>query len=199
MKHHGKTLEEEIKLFGISNQLVENDLDRVERELSINLGRDHQKSLEKDQDYYPQIDQEIRQEASVMSKHYEILYSLERSIRTLISDTLEAAEPSDWWGSGRVIPKIKSDAEGRMQKEIDAGVTPRSNEPIDFTNFGELGEIIKNNWDVFGAIFNSVKAVERIMANLNTLRSPIAHCSPLAEDEVVRLQLSVRDWYRLME
>lgn len=199
MKHHGKTLEEQIKLFGMSNQLLENDLDRIERELSIDLDRGHQKSLEKDQDYYPQIDQKIRQEAASMSRHYEIFYSLEKSIRSLISDTLEAAEPTGWWESGRVLPKIKSDAEGRMKKEVDSGVTPRSIDPIDFTNFGELGEIIKNNWNVFGAIFNSPKAVERVMANLNTLRGPIAHCSPLAEDEVVRLQLSVRDWYRLME
>ena len=199
MKQYVKTLEEQILLFNISNQLLENDLDRVERELAINLGRGHQKTIEKDQDYYPQIDQQIRQEAASMSMHYEILYSLENSIRSLISDTLEATEPSGWWTSGRVLPKIKSDAEARMKKEIDSGVTPRSNDPIDFTNFGELGEIIKNNWDVFGAIFNSPKAVERIMANLNTLRGPIAHCSPLAEDEVVRLQLSVRDWYRLME
>ncbi len=199
MKQNVKTLEEQILLFNISNQLLENDLDRVERELAINLGRGHKKTIEKDQDYYPQIDQQIRQEAASMSMHYEILYSLENSIRSLISDTLEATEPSGWWKSGRVLPKIKSDAEARMKKEIDSGVTPRSNDPIDFTNFGELGEIIKNNWDVFGAIFNSPKAVERIMANLNTLRGPIAHCSPLAEDEVVRLQLSVRDWYRLME
>jgi len=199
MKQYVKTLEEQILLFNISNQLLENDLDRVERELAINLGRGHQKTIEKDQDYYPQIDQQIRQEAASMSRHYEIFYSLENSIRSLISDTLEATEPSGWWTSGRVLTKIKSDAEARMKKEIDSGVTPRSNDPIDFTNFGELGEIIKNNWDVFGAIFNSPKAVERIMANLNTLRAPIAHCSPLAEDEVVRLQLSVRDWYRLME
>jgi hypothetical protein len=37
------------------------------------------------------------------------------------------------------------------------------------------------------------------MANLNMLRGPIAHCSPLAEDEVLRLQLTVRDWFRLGE
>jgi len=37
------------------------------------------------------------------------------------------------------------------------------------------------------------------MANLNTLRGPIAHCSPLAPDEVLRLQLTVRDWFRLQE
>jgi hypothetical protein len=86
-----------------------------------------------------------------------------------------------------------------MQREIDSGVTPRSEEPIDYTTFGQLSELIKVNWDVFGSIFSSVKAVGRVMANLNTLRGPIAHCSPLAEDEVVRLRLSVRDWFRLME
>jgi len=193
------TLEEQIKLFGISNQILENDLDRVERELAIDLGRSHLKTLEKDRDYYPQIDQEIRQEAASMSKHYEIFYSLEKSIRGLIKDSLESAEPAGWWESGRIIQNIKTEAEARMKKEIDSGVTPRSTDPIDFTNFGELGEIIKNNWDVFGAIFNSPKAVERVMANLNTLRGPIAHCSMLAEDEIVRLRLSVRDWYRLME
>jgi len=38
-----------------------------------------------------------------------------------------------------------------------------------------------------------------VMGSLNTLRGPIAHCSPLAEDEALRLRLAVRDWFRLME
>lgn len=88
---------------------------------------------------------------------------------------------------------------GELQAERDTGVTPRSDEPIDFLTFGELGQIISANWDVFGAVFSSAKAVERVMANLNTLRGPIAHSSPLAEDEVVRLRLAVRDWFRLQE
>ena len=194
-----KTLAEQIKLFGISNQLVENALDRVELEHAIDLGRGHEKIIETDQDYYPQIDSAFRQEAATMSKHYEIFYSLEKSIRDLISETLAAAEPGKWWESGRIPAKIKQDAEDRMSREIDAGITPRSLEPLDFTNFGELGEIIKANRDVFGSMFPSQKAVERVLANLNTLRGPIAHCSPLAEDEVVRLRLSVRDWFRLMD
>lgn len=192
-------LEEQIKLFAMSNQLIENDLDRIERELGLELGRDHERTLEKDQDYYPQLDRAVRQEAASMSKHYEIFYSLEKSIRTLIADTLEAAEDHDWWNSGRVPPQLKSETEARMNREVDAGVTPRSPEPIDFTTFGELGELIKTNRDVFGSMFPSQKAVGRVMTNLNTLRGPIAHCSPLAEDEVVRLRLSVRDWFRLME
>ena len=192
------TIVDQIKLFGISNQLLENELDRVEESQGIDLLRGHKRRIEEDRNYYPQIDRKIRQMAAQMSEHYEIFFSLENTIRTLIVDTLEAAEPSGWWDSGRVPEEIKKDTEKRMKKERDAGVTPRSEEPIDYTNFGELSEIMKANWDVFGFL-TSQKAVERVMANLNTLRGPIAHCSPLAEDEVVRLRLSVRDWFRLME
>lgn len=135
-----------------------------------------------------------------MAPHYEVFYSLERTIRTLVADSLEAADGAGWWSDPkRVPPKIKEDCEARLKKEEDTGVTLRSEDPLDFSTFGELGQIITTNWDVFGALFKSEKAVTRIMANLNTLRRPIAHCTLLAEDEVVRLRLSVRDWFRQME
>lgn len=194
-----KTNSEFIKLFAISNQMLENDLDRVEREFGVDLQRGHQRMLERDDTYYPQIDHAIRIEASKMAEHYEVFYSLEKSIRGLISDTLRAAAGDAWWESGRIPLQIKRKAEERRQQEIDTGMTRRSDLPLDFTTFGELGEVIKANWDVFGAIFNSSKAVERVMANLNSLRGPVAHCCLLAEDEVVRLRLSVSDWFRLME
>ena len=78
-------------------------------------------------------------------------------------------------------------------------MTLRSSEPIDYAAFGELGEIIKSNWSLFGSVFNDIKAVEKVLGNLNSLRNPIAHCSPLAADEVLRLELSLRDWFRIQE
>ena len=191
--------EDKLKLFSLSNQLVEHELDRVEREFSIDLRRQHKQVLDSDEDYYPQIEQKYRSEAAAMAPHYEVFYSLEKSIRRLISDTLEAEEGPNWWISGRVASDLQKVVTDRQQREIDSGTTPRSIEPIDFTTFGELGEIIKQNWDTFGALFTSVRAVEKVMSSLNTLRGPIAHCSLLAEDEVLRLSLAVRDWFRLME
>jgi hypothetical protein len=94
---------------------------------------------------------------------------------------------------------VKSEVKSRTQKEIDSGVTRRSLDELDYTTFGELSVIITSNWDVFGGLFNSRKAVEKVMASLNTLRGPIAHCTALAQDEVVRLRLTVADWFRLME
>lgn len=187
-----------LKLFGMTTQLVENELDRVEREFHIDLGRGHTSTVGVDEDYYPQIEQAIRAEASGMARHYEVFYSLERTIRALVAESLQAGE-DEWWDGANIPDRIKSDCESRRQREIDTGTTPRSDEPLDFATFGELGEIMKSNWEIFGGLFRSAKAVERVMANLNTLRGPIAHCSPLAEDEVVRLRLAVRDWFRLME
>lgn len=186
-----------IKAFAMTNQLIEADLDRIERDFSVDLGRRRISEPEGDTDYFPQFDEALRREAAEMAEHYEVFYALERSIRQVIEETFED-HAGTWWDDC-VPEKIRAEVNKRIQKEIDSGITLRSNNPIDYTTFGELGEIIKSNWDRFGSIFNSPKAVEKVMANLNLLRNPIAHSTPLAGDEVLRLQLSLRDWFRLME
>jgi hypothetical protein len=191
---------ERIKAFGMTNQMVSEDLAKIATTYSVDLGHLPISTQSVEEVYYPQFDAAIRSEAAQMAKHYEVFYSLEKSIRALVSDTIEAAEKGvAWWSSSRVPPHIKTEVESRTQKELDAGITRRSIDELDYTTFGELSVIISSNWDIFGALFNSKKAVEKVMASLNALRNPIAHCSPLAEDEQLRLQLAVRDWFRLME
>ena len=133
-----------------------------------------------------------------MAKHYEVFYCLEKSIRKLISETLESSHGENWWGTC-VPQRVKDNVQNNIEREIDSGITLRSEKEIDFTTFGELGEIVKSNWDSFDAIFSSEKAFTKIMTSLNILRGPIAHCSSLSEDEIVRLRLALKDWFRLME
>jgi len=154
-------------------------------------------AIPEDRDYYPQIEHAIRKDAQIMSRYYEIIYSIEQYIRGIIVDRLQSAAGVNWWDSN-VPEAIRQTAKSNMQKELDAGVTLRSTREIDYTNFGDLQEIIKTNWDHFSDIFSSKQAISRILANLNTLRSPVFHCSMLAEDEVNRLQLSLRDLFRAM-
>lgn len=188
--------EDRVKLFGMSHALVESELDKVEGGLKLDLGRATADS--KDEAYYPQFDHALRVKAAEMGEHYELFYCLETSIRNLVAETLEASHGESWWDA--CIPGlIKENVKTNIQREIDSGVTSRSERDIDFITFGELGEIVRKNWESFDTIFSSQKAFSRIMTSLNQLRGPIAHCCPLAEDEVVRLQLTVRDWFRLME
>jgi Swt1-like HEPN len=191
---------ERIKAFGMTNQMVTEDLQRIGSTFGVDLGNGATPSQTVADPYYPQFNAVVRLEAAEMSKHYEAFYCLEKSIRALVSATIEATEKAeDWWASSRVPANIKADVSARIQKELDSGMTRRSTNELDYTTFGELANIINSNWDVFGSLFSSRKAVEKVMASLNSLRGPIAHCSPLAEDEVLRLQLAVRDWFRLME
>lgn len=189
----------ELKQFIMTNQLLNLDLKEVEGKFRVDLGSCDSEAIKADQDYYPQIEQTIRDEAALMAPHYEVFYSLEKSVRSLISESLFATEGEGWWESIRVGEELRKNAVKAKQKEVDSGFTPRSTEWIDYCTFGELSEIIKQNWDLFGSIFTSVRAVERVMSSLNTLRGPIAHCSPLADDEALRLKLAVRDWFRLMD
>jgi len=133
-----------------------------------------------------------------MSEHYEVFYCLEQAIRKLIVETLEDGEGANWWGSNRIAPDIKNAVAGLVQKERDNGITQRSEDRIDYTTFGQLSVIITSNWDLFEPILKSKRAVERVMANLNLLRGPIAHCCPMQEDEVDRLRLAVKDWFRMI-
>jgi hypothetical protein len=186
-----------IKLFGATNQMTEFDLNRVEEKYSIDLGR-NKNIRKKDNVYYPQFESLVRNEANEMSRNYEIFYCLEKTIRKMITDKMDSIVGKDWWDK-KVPQNIKDWVKGRVKEETDSGVTIRSEEPIDYTTFGELATIINSNWDVFGDVFNSQRAVEKVLKSLNTLRSPIAHCCRLAEDEEMRLMLTVRDWFRLME
>ncbi|WP_250623330.1 Swt1 family HEPN domain-containing protein [Pinirhizobacter soli] len=174
------------------------ELRQVEQKFGIELAHVHKHEVSSAVAYYPQFEHEVRIEASEMSEHYEVFYCLEQAIRKLIVETLQDAAGSDWWKSGRIPPNIASAAESLVQKERDNGITPRSDALIDYTTFGELSVVITSNWDLFEPILKSRRGVERVMASLNLLRGPIAHCCPIQEDEVDRLRLAVKDWFRMI-
>ena len=190
--------DEVIKLFGLNNLTIEAEIRQIEKNLSVDLGHRTKNNSKLDQIYYPQFPERIRNEASKMAENYIIFYCLENSIRELITQRLEEKYSEDWWD--KAVPEaVKKNAAQNKKRELHSGVTPRSTELIDFTNFGELGEIIKDNWEIFGDMFRDVRAVGRVFATLNTLRASIAHCKALAEDEELRLHLALRDWFRQME
>jgi len=192
-------MEDKIKLFAISNQMAERALDYIEDDLKIELGRDFDPEKDKDEEYYPQFQHAIRTEAREMAVHYELFYCLEVSIRNMVKEKLKSEIGENWWDIVDIPEHIRKNVKDNIQREIDSAFTQRSDDELDYTNFGDLGEIVRKNWDKFGDLFNSQKGFNRVMNSLNLLRGPIAHCSPLAEDEIVRLKLTVRDWFRLME
>lgn len=192
------SIDDMVRSFGMSGFLVCDELRQIEQAYGVELGHMPRVDPTTGVAYYPQFEQSVRREAADMSEHYEVFYCLEQAIRKLIAETLEEAEGADWWNSARIPPDIKADVANLVKKERDNGITQRSEKMIDYTTFGQLSVVITSNWVLFEPILKNRRGVERVMSNLNLLRGPIAHCCPMQDDEVDRLRLAVKDWFRMI-
>lgn len=192
------SLDDTLRSFGMSGFLICDELKQIEQSFGVELGHVRRVDPITGVAYYPQFEQSVRAEAAEMSEHYEVFYCLEQAIRKLITETLEEAEGADWWNGSRVPTDIKADVANLVKKERDNGITQRSDRMIDYTTFGQLSVVITSNWDLFEPILKNRRGVERVMASLNLLRGPIAHCCPMQDDEIDRLRLAVKDWLRMI-
>ena len=190
-------MNEKARLFALNSLSIEASIKQLQRQLEVDLGHEEDGSSRPDETYYPQFSEALRKEASAMAVHYRVFYCLENSMRDLITQILREEHGENWWNEA-VPTSVKDHAAKTRKKEIQSGISVRSEDLIDYTTFGELGEIIKTNWATFNEIFQDITALEKVISTLNTLRGPIAHCKTLAEDEVVRLHLALRDWFRAM-
>ena len=107
-----------------------------------------------------------------MSRYYETFYLLENDIRRLIVETMEAARGAKWWETN-MPPGVLEEARKNRERGAQAGVSVRSEDDIDYTTFGQLGDIIRTNWADFAGMLSNQSAVSRVMAALNMLRGTI--------------------------
>jgi hypothetical protein len=188
-----------IRAFGMTGLQISSSMSRIEKQFGIELSHDVTATRNRKAAEYDQFEYAMRMQAARMSEFYEVFYCLENSIRKLVADILVEADGADWWIGNRVDEKrIREPAEGRRKKEIDSGITPRSEHLIDYTTFGELSQLITDNWELFDPVFQSKTAVSNVSNQLNLLRGPIAHCNPTDELEQERLNLAVRTWFKIM-
>jgi hypothetical protein len=139
----------------------------------------------------------LEAEAIEMSIHYKKFYYLERSIRILIEEVMQKAFGDNWWES--IDDRVKRNVENNLEYELDTAHTKRSERRIDYTTFGDLRKIINTHWDVFSMKFKrNLRSVNEVLIDLNRLRVPIAHYSPLVKKEVNRLEIRLDDWNDLL-
>jgi hypothetical protein len=183
-----------IKLFGMQNLLLESELKKLE-DSGIQIG--HAQTIQKaeivDVDLF---EADIIQEARRMADFYAIYYALENSIRRLVSGRLSEKHGVNWW-KDRVPPTIQQEVEKKQKEERDTAMSIRSEDPLAYTNFGELIPIFSSNWTDFSDTLRSEKAMYQILSQFNKIRNTVAHSCELNEDEITRFKLLVKDWFRI--
>jgi hypothetical protein len=187
-------VDELIKLFGMQNLLLESELKKLE---DSGIQIEHAKTIQQaeivDVDLF---ESDIVQEARRMADFYAIYYALENSIRRLISGRLSEKHGATWWKE-KVPPGVQAEVEKKQQEERDTSMSIRSEDPLAYTNFGELISVFDANWDDFDDTLRSPKAMRVILGQFNKIRNVVAHSSSLNEDEITRFKLLVKDWFRI--
>lgn len=188
------SIADDLKLFGMHNLMLESELGKLEDSgIQIEHGRTIQKTEVVDVELF---ESDILQEARRMADFYAIYYSLENSIRRLISGRLAEKYGAKWW-NGKVPEGVQKAVKDKQQDERDTAMSIRSEDPLSYTNFGELISIFDANWDDFSDTLRSRKAMQSILSQFNKIRNVVAHSCELNEDEITRFKLLVKDWFRI--
>ncbi|WP_417214257.1 Swt1 family HEPN domain-containing protein [Bizionia sp.] len=144
------------------------------------------------------FEQELKVEAFEMRNSYELFFCLERSIRDLVKSTMFNIYGEGWWS--KVEHRVRENVKNNLEYEFDTTHTKRSENKIDYTTFGDLRKIINSNWDIFDSKFErNLNSVNEVMIDLNRIRVSIAHCTPLVDKEIQRLEIRIDDWFDLLK
>jgi hypothetical protein len=178
----------------MQNLLLENDLLRVEKS-GVEIGRSQ--ALKKEEVVDTELfELEILKRARRMADFYILYYSIENTIRRLITETMKEKYGADWWEK-KVPSSVKNDVKDLQQRERDSPMTIRSEDPLSYTTFGQLIDIFNANWSDFSDTIRSQKSMQDTLSQLNKLRGVIAHSCDLSDDEMTRFKLAIRDWQRI--
>jgi hypothetical protein len=183
-----------LKIFGMQNLMLEADLAKLERN-GINIS--HSDELKRDEIVDTELfEADVLAQARVMADFYVLYYSLENTIRRLIAGRLQEKYGLDWW-EDKVPKGVKNGVADKQKKEKDTPMSIRSDDPLSYTNFGELIDILNANWSDFSDTIRSQRAMQQVLIQFNSIRNVIAHSNDLSEDEIVRLKLLIKDWFRI--
>ncbi|TPI21297.1 Swt1 family HEPN domain-containing protein [Mesorhizobium sp. B4-1-1] len=188
---------QKLELYILKCAVIQAEVEKFDQDDIPPLGAWRSDSASVYDEYLAQFSRDSRSRASKMASHYELFYLVENEIRRIIQETLEDSHGLSWWDVC-VDQSIKDEVDKNRKRELELALSVRSEREIDYTTFGQLGDIIRKNWANFAGIMSNQPALSRVLHQLNVLRGTIAHCGFLAEDEVDRLHLTIKDWFRVM-
>ncbi len=185
---------DQLRIFGMENIFLENALDKLEED-GIDIGRELNKK-HKDIVDTELFERDILTDARKMADFYVIYFVLENSARRIITEVLEEKYGTDWWISA--VPQgVKESVAKKQKEELDSAMSIRSEDPLTYTNFGELIDIFNSKWDDFSDLFRSRRSLQETLSQFNRIRNVIAHSCTLNDDEIQRFQLLINDWFRI--
>jgi hypothetical protein len=127
---------------------------------------------------------------------YTAIAAFENSVRALVIKTLMEKFQEEWWDKG-ASNNIRERAQKRLEDEQSAKWhAQRGQDPINYTTFGDLKNIMQNNWDAFEDLIGSLPWASGIFDVIERSRNVIMHSGRLEREDIERLGVNIRDWVK---
>jgi hypothetical protein len=149
-----------------------------------------------DSDLLAPVSEAVRASSLYMQRCYRLLFVLENVVREFVKEVLEEIDKELWFKNRASAPMQKKVEERQAAEQKNQWHTGRNTHAIFYLDFGDLELLIQNHWSHFKDLLpNQSWALSRLQ-DAERSRNVIAHTNLLSDEEVVRLEMHVRDWIR---
>ena len=153
------------------------------------LSREYIESLSLDR-----LDDECVASAKLMATVYTAIAAFENMVRSFVLKILTEAKGENWW-TECVSEKTRRQAESRKNEEDKIKWhTHRGESMINYVDFGDLGNIIAQNSELFEMHIVSLEWAKQIFQVLERSRNVIMHSGELGKRDIERIGINIRDW-----
>lgn len=142
------------------------------------------------------LDESFISAARQMSVVYLAIAAFENSARKLISTVLLEKVGENWWDdcvSAGVRRKVQKRQEDEARTKWHG---QRGGLPIDYTDLGDLGNIIRNAWPHFEPHMPSIEWASSVLDVIERSRNVIMHSGGLSMENIERVGINIRDWVK---
>jgi len=174
--------------------LTDASLDKVGRHRKRLFGLDEAARL-REALAFEMLDQDLLAEAQRMSVVYSAIHAFENAVREFVRRAMAEEYAEEWWS--KVPQKIQTkvvtrrDEDGKFRYHGTRGASE-----IMYCDFGDLSSIIVTNWSVFEDVLADMEWAKAVLNTLERSRNTVMHGGVLADEDMERVGMNIRDWIR---
>ncbi len=174
--------------------LTEEALDKAGRRKRSHFGSEDVRAMQRSLSF-DYLDLDLLVEAQRMSVVYAALHSFENSVRATVTKAMAEKHGEAWWD--KVPERIRKSAKSRMDEDSKfRWHGARGATEINYCDFGDLSSIIVTNWDVFEDLLGNMEWAKAALNALEKSRNIVMHGGTVANEDIERIGMNIRDWIR---
>jgi Swt1-like HEPN len=131
------------------------------------------------------------------SEPYQLFFVFERYLRDFVVEVLSNNGAEEWW------PKVPKDVQDDVEKlaeleETKAWMALGSRDRSLLLTYPQLLKVIDETWKTEFADYLRDKGLIQEARLIGHIRNALCHMAPIPEEELQRVRLVMRDWFRML-